>query len=304
MAEDISPTVARRQLRLVLREARERAQLTQQDVAEQMEWSHSKVIRIESGDNTIAPNDLRALLTYLGVTDRDRITELLGLTKIARTRQRAAWYQAPEYREFLTPALLRLIEYEAEAVAMRYYSVFYLPGPLQTLEYALANFRTLDEDEVSEEQQQHRADARVRRREAMVARRGQLTVYALFDESVFRRPVGGPEVFAEQLQHLIDYAATGQLRIRMIPFDFTAMVTNNASFELASLDEGDEGSEVLYRETGISDELVEDIRTVQRHHRRFDKIWQEADSEEDTIDFMRTRIAELRAPIRRRGSLK
>ena len=48
MAEDISPTVARRHLRLALREAREAANLTQLEVAEQMEWSLSKVIRIEN----------------------------------------------------------------------------------------------------------------------------------------------------------------------------------------------------------------------------------------------------------------
>ncbi|MFI7601372.1 helix-turn-helix domain-containing protein [Actinoplanes sp. NPDC049681] len=70
MAEGDSPTVARRRVRLALREAREAAGYTQLDVAEQMEWCLGKVVRIENGDVTNAPNDLRPLLTYLTVEDR------------------------------------------------------------------------------------------------------------------------------------------------------------------------------------------------------------------------------------------
>src|ERR1700760_1374648 len=101
MAEEVSPAVARRRLRLALREARESAGRTQQEVAEQMEWSLSKVIRIENGDNTIAPNDLRPLLTYLGVKDRELFASLTATAKIARQRQSAAWYRKAEFRDSL-----------------------------------------------------------------------------------------------------------------------------------------------------------------------------------------------------------
>src|SRR5882724_4466747 len=104
MAEDVSPTVARRRLRLAVREAREKAKLTQQEVAEQMEWSSSKVIRIENGDVTIAPNDLRPLLAFLSIRDKAVIGAHMSDAKIARRRQRAAWYTKPEIREHLTPA--------------------------------------------------------------------------------------------------------------------------------------------------------------------------------------------------------
>lgn len=87
MAEGDSPTVARRRVRMVLRDARESAGLTQLEVAEQMEWSLSKVIRIENGDVTIAPNDLRPLLSFLGVKDRTIVADMLATAKIARTRQ-------------------------------------------------------------------------------------------------------------------------------------------------------------------------------------------------------------------------
>src|SRR4051812_41553314 len=142
MAEEVSPAVARRRLRLALRDARERAGKTQQEVAEQMEWSLSKVIRIEAGDNTIAPNDLRPLLAFVGIKDRTVVNDLMAIAKIARKRQRQAWFQKPEYREHLTYAMRQQIEYEAEPEAIWYWSVFYMPGPLQTPEYAHANLES------------------------------------------------------------------------------------------------------------------------------------------------------------------
>ena len=298
MAEEVSPTVARRRLRLALREARERAKLTQHEVAEQMEWSSSKVIRIESGDVTIAPNDLRPLLAFLGIKDKATVADLLADAKIARRRQRAAWYQSPEYREHLTPAMMRLIEYEAEAKAIRYFQVFFMPGPLQTPDYARANL-AIFEDDLPEPQRHHRAQARRFRRDVVLSRLGELKIYALLDESVFRRPLGGPSVFLGQLREMYRLATDGLIKVRMVPFTFEGTMTNNATFDLLSLAEDDEASEVLYRETGLVDEIVEDREVTRRHHSRFDKIWHDADGEDDTIDFMRGRIAELEASIGR-----
>lgn len=301
MAEDVSPTIARRHVRLVLRDARERAKLTQPQVAEAMEWSLSKVIRIETGEVSIAPNDLRPLLAFLHVRDRAEVAELLALAKIARTRQRPAWYQTPEAKDHLTDAMRRLIEYETEAVEIRYYQIFYMPGPLQVLSYSVANLENFTDD-IPMETQRMRAESRQRRREAVLGRAGGgLTLYALLDESVFRRPLGGAEVLLEQVRDLNDLATAGKIRLRMIPFDFGSAVTNNATFDLVTLKSGkaEERSEVLYRETGLLDEIVED-KSVPRHHERFNKTWNAAASEEDTIDFMGSRIKDLEAQIRHR----
>lgn len=303
MAEDVSPTIARRHVRLALRDAREKAKLTQPQVAEAMEWSLSKVIRIENGDVSIAPNDLRPLLTFLNVKDRTLITELLALAKIARTRQRKAWYQQPGMRDHLTDAMLRLIEYEAEAVEIRYYQVYYFPGLLQTPAYGHANLETYTDDDIAEETRRIRVEIRQFRRETVLSRLGHgLTIYALLDESVFRRTLGVPEVFLEQLRDFYDLVTEGKIKLRMIPFDFDSAVTNNATFDLLTLKSGraEERSEVLYRETGLQDEIVED-HTVRKHHERFDKIWNAAVTEEDTIDFMGNRIKDLEAQIRHRN---
>jgi transcriptional regulator with XRE-family HTH domain len=300
VAEDISPTVARRHLRLAVREAREAANLTQLEVAESMEWSLSKVIRIENGDVRISPNDLRPLLALLNIKDRTIVADLLAFAKIARTRQRAAWYQRPEYREHMTEPLMRLIEYEAEADEIRYYQILLMPGPLQIPAYTRANLAHYEDGDIPAETRRYRAEARQLRREALLSRLGELRIHALLDESVFRRPVGGAEVFAEQLRDLHDLAAAGKVLVRMIPFSSSSGVTNNATFDLLTLRAGDPSSDVLYRETGLLDEIIEGGHATLRHHQRFEKIWHAAASEEDTIDFMRSRIKELEAQIRDR----
>jgi transcriptional regulator with XRE-family HTH domain len=288
MTEGDSPTIARRRVRLALREARERAKLTQVHVAEAMEWSHSKIIRIENGDVSISTNDLRPLLAYLGIKDRTVVASLLADARIARTRQQKAWYQAAEFRDTLTGDLRKLIEYEAEASEIRSYSIYYIPGPLQTPDYATALMARY-EDELSEDQRKWRIAARTKRRETLLARSSDVQILLMVDESVLRRTVGGPAVFAAQLRDLRDHSKDGSIRVRMVPFSLDASVTNNASFDLLKLGEG----EVLYRETGLGDEMIEDQGTAAKHRARWDRVWQEAADEEDTIQFIERRIKDL-----------
>ena len=306
MAEGVSPTVARRRVRIALREAREAAGYTQNEVAEAMCWSLSKVIRIEHSDVSIAPNDLRPLLGFLNVRDKARVSELVETAKVARTRQRRAWHQTPQYRAHLTGSLRKLIEYEAEAGWIHHYSVFHVPGPLQVPEYSIALTETWRE-ELAPDQIKFRVAARRQRHESVLARAGSLRITALLDESVLRRPVGGPAVLRAQLQELVRMSECGLLAVRVIRFDATVAMSYNAGFDILFLGaDGDLSNTVMYRETGVTDEILEDpargranasppltAGPVARHYERFLKLWNAADSEDDTIAFIQRRIREL-----------
>src|SRR4051794_27989546 len=102
MTSPESPAGARRRVRPAGREAREAKGLTQGHVAEAMEWSQSKVIRIESGEVTISPNDLRPLLAYLDIVDKATVERLVRDSRSAR--QRRMWWDEPQVREHLTEA--------------------------------------------------------------------------------------------------------------------------------------------------------------------------------------------------------
>src|SRR6185503_902046 len=101
-----SPAIARRRVRRAVRDARLAKGDTQTDVAEAMEWSQSKVIRIESGEVTISPNDLRPLLTYLGIVDKTTVDRLVRDSR--SSRQRRMWWDETRVRDHLTDASRQL----------------------------------------------------------------------------------------------------------------------------------------------------------------------------------------------------
>src|SRR6185437_15892392 len=93
-----SPVVQRRRLRGELRRMRQETGETQEQVASVMDWSLSKIIRIENGSVGISTNDLKVLLGHYGITDSDRIDELRALAKAA---SEPSWWS--KYREVASP---------------------------------------------------------------------------------------------------------------------------------------------------------------------------------------------------------
>jgi len=94
----VDPGEARRQLRQELRSLRDRSRLTQQRVAAELDWSLSKLIRIESGAIGVSVTDLRALLALYGVRDRNLTTILTGFARESRGRP---WWHS--YRDLVRP---------------------------------------------------------------------------------------------------------------------------------------------------------------------------------------------------------
>ncbi len=87
--------------------------LTQGQVAEAMEWSLSKVARIEAGEVSVSTDDLRRLLRFFGIVDSVQVRDLVEATKLSRARRK--WWDEASKQRTLTPALRQLIQYEADA---------------------------------------------------------------------------------------------------------------------------------------------------------------------------------------------
>jgi transcriptional regulator with XRE-family HTH domain len=120
-----SPAVAGRRLRLALRNAREARDLTQTDVAEELYWSLSKVNRMESGGVSTSGTDLRALLDLAAIIYPERVGYLIALGRAARRR---GWLDGARHWEYLTPALMQLVQFETKAMAIRSFQPTVLPG--------------------------------------------------------------------------------------------------------------------------------------------------------------------------------
>jgi transcriptional regulator with XRE-family HTH domain len=193
-----------------LKRAREAAGLTQEHVSRHFEWHAAKVTRIETARVAVTPRDVRDLLTLYGVADEDYREALITLARRSRER---TWLT--DYRDILRPG--NFVGLEAEAAAMRAWEPIVLPGLLQTEAYMRALVRTGR----SFDPPQHidrRIALRLKRQLRLTGPR-PLSLTAIVDESVVRRIIGGSDVMAAQLRHLIDAAQLPNVTLQILPFD-------------------------------------------------------------------------------------
>ena len=199
MGDSASPLMLRRRLRTELRTARLKKDLTQEQVARAMEWSLSKMNRIEKAKTGISANDLKALLRLYGITDKERIEELLALARAAR---QSPWWS--RYSDIAPPTLLELIEYEYAASAVSQFETIFVPGILQTDEYASAVLQGFYGEKSPAEQVAALVELRTRRRDLLTSENAPKFSFVL-DESVIHRLVGSPAIMSQQFMHLVRY---------------------------------------------------------------------------------------------------
>ncbi len=177
-----------------------------------MEWSLSKVIRIESGAVGVSANDLRALLGLYGITDMDRADELLDL---ARASRQSSWWS--RYRTDISAQYLQFIEYEEAASVLRMYEPLLLPGLLQTREYATAVIRELADPNDPESLLSTRIEIRMKRQELLDSDPPP-TIFCVLDEAAVRRMAAQRDVARGQLARLIELGTRPNISLEIVPF--------------------------------------------------------------------------------------
>ncbi|WP_238006682.1 helix-turn-helix transcriptional regulator [Dactylosporangium sp. AC04546] len=296
MATGDSPAGARRRLRLEIRKAREATGRTQGQVAEALNWSLSKVNRIENGDVTISSTDLDALLRLLGVSDSALIERMAADARAARKRGRG-WWDEPRFREHVRPTTLQMLQFESEASAIRAFNYAVIPGLLQTREYAEAAIGNVTGD-LSPEARVVRTDLRMLRQRKLRSR-PDVQCLVILDELLLQRTVGSAAVMAEQLRTLTDAARRANVVIRLLPRETSWPYIAIGTFILFDFDNVD--SAVLYREFSLTDEIVHSADVVNAHRARFEQMWHSCLSEEASVAVIEAAHASLRAALVRRG---
>src|SRR4051794_7678193 len=125
-----TPVAEHRKLRQALRHARDSLNLTQKEVAEALDWSTSKLIRIEKGTVGISVTDLKALLLHYRVTDLDEVDRMVAMVRASKM---SAWWH--EYRDAYSQDFITFLGLEASAVRIRQFQSVVAPGLLQTPGY-------------------------------------------------------------------------------------------------------------------------------------------------------------------------
>jgi transcriptional regulator with XRE-family HTH domain len=244
------PTVGRRRLRTALRRARETAGITQESAATSMDWSLSKLIRIESGAVTVSTNDVRALLALYGVTDRNLVDELLNVARVARRR---TWWSS--FRDTVPSAYASYIGLEAEASEVCFFQPIAVPGLLQTEAYARTIVPVDGPDQVAEEQIQPRVAIRLARQREVLGRSDPPDIRVVIDEAVLRRMTGSVEVMREQLRHLVALGNEEHITIQVLPFSAGNNSVNGPFIILRYPDPAD--SDVVYVESALFWDVVD-----------------------------------------------
>jgi transcriptional regulator with XRE-family HTH domain len=241
--------VRQRRLRVELRKARDEAGLTQEQVADHLDWSLSKMIRIESGAVNISTTDLKALLALYSATE-EQTTELVALAKSARER---AWWSG--YKKILSAPYYELIGYESAASIIRQYHNMAVPGLLQTQDYAQAYVAGMLPKERAGDVEAL-VEVRMRRQE-ILEQDDPAQFYFILDESVVRRLIGGSHVMRSQLRHLAELTTQPHITIEVVPFSAGVNPGLRGSFTLLEFP-SPEDDDVLHLESPDSIRVTRD----------------------------------------------
>ncbi|WP_343069370.1 DUF5753 domain-containing protein [Streptomyces olivoverticillatus] len=182
------------------------------------------------------------------------------------------------------------MSFEAEACAVRNYESLFIPGLLQTEDYARAVIKGVLPMASAREIEQ-RVQARVER-QVVLGKADPLNLWAIMDEAALRRTVGGPEVMHEQMQHLIAAASEPHMTLQVIPFSAGAHAGMPGSFVLMSFPDV-EDPEIIYIDSMAGDLFLEAEADVRRYGAIFDNLRAVALSPDDTSNLIASVAKEL-----------
>lgn len=218
MANIVVPALNRLKLGRMLCEFREHGGLTQDQAAADLDISDSTLSRIEKGQTAPHPLAVRAMLElyYVSRDDWDDILEL------AREAKRGAWWQV------LGISAQAYVALESEAVAVRNFEPAFIPGLLQTEEYACEVFK------LDDPRRRSRSLAiRMNRQERLRAAE-PLRLHAVIDENALVRPIGTERVRRDQLLHLVDLAELLKVTVQVLPQRLGVNVGMRGAFAVLS----------------------------------------------------------------------
>jgi transcriptional regulator with XRE-family HTH domain len=251
-----APSVRLRRLGAQLRDLREERGLTQEDVARRTGKDRSTLYRLETAQQRPQRATLIQLLDLYQV-DEPRRGELLMLLREATQR---GWMQP--YRSELPGVYSDYIGFEEEARAISNYESLYIPGLLQTEDYARAQLHgTLPHATAAEIG--NRVTARLERQQ-LLAREDPPRLWAIIDEAAARRQVGSPQVMAAQIARLAEAAAQPHITIQLIPFDAGAHPGMDGSFVVLEFPDPADRA-IVYTESAAGGLFLEEEDEIRRY---------------------------------------
>ena len=274
-----SPTVRRRELGAMLRALRNTLGLTVEQVAERLLCSPSKVSRMETGQRGATLRDVRDLCDIYGVNDPAQREHMAAL---ATEGKKQGWWQSFELDYFST-----YVGLEEEATSLSYYQSAAVPGLLQTPAYTRA-MHEIALPELTPERIERMIEVRLKRQQLLV-RDPPLRVWAVLDEAVLHRHVGGVSVMEKQMERLVEVASLSSVTLQVIPFGAGAHPAMESTFNI--LDFREPTPSVVYIEGLVGFMYLERPQDISRYQMVFEHLCAQALTPRESVELISTMAA-------------
>jgi transcriptional regulator with XRE-family HTH domain len=279
------PTVLRIVLGTQLRRLREASGITREAAGDAIRASHAKISRLELGRVGFKERDIVDLLTLYGVTAPGEREEFLGLAR--RANARGWWHQHGN----LLPSWFEMyLGLEQAASVIRTYQVQFVPGLLQSEEYARSVILVGHQDESADD-----IDRRVRlrmTRQKMLTEPGAPQLWAVIDEAALSRPFGSPRVMREQLEYLLEMTTLPNVTVQVLPFDFGIHAAAGGPFTILRFAEADL-PDIVYLEQLNSAVYLDKRNEVEDYLAVMERVSVQAETPIDTKVLLREKLAEM-----------
>ncbi len=273
------PTVRRILLGSQLRRLREAKGVTREEAGYLIRASESKISRMELGRVSFKERDVIDLLVRYGVEDE---SERVALVTLAREANAPGWWH--QYNDVLPDWFQTYVGLEEAATILRVYEVQFVPGLLQTADYARAVIARAWPGTQAEEVER-RVSIRITRQE-MLTKEGGPRLWAVVDEAALRRPVGGTKVFRSQLEHLIEVTRDPKITLQVTPFRLGGHAAEAGAFTIMRFPEEDL-PDVVYLEQLTSALYLDKREDVDRYGEVMELLSVESEPPERTADILR-----------------
>ncbi|MGB9377366.1 MAG: helix-turn-helix transcriptional regulator [Mycobacteriales bacterium] len=270
------PTVLRILLGAQLRKLREAKGVSREEAGYTIRASESKISRMELGRVGFKERDVSDLLILYGMT---RAEEREALLRLVGEANAPGWWH--RFADVLPSWFQSYVGLEAAASLIRSYEVQFVPGLLQTEEYARAVI-SLGRTGTSDLAVDQRVTLRIARQQVL-SRARPVRVWAVLDEAVIRRPIGGPEVMRGQLEHLIAVTKAPNVTLQIIPFGAGGHAAAGGAFSILRFPD-EQMPDVVYSEQLTSGLYLDKREDVDRYLEAMERLCLEADEPDRTTD--------------------
>ncbi|GAA3012813.1 helix-turn-helix domain-containing protein [Streptomyces fulvorobeus] len=272
-----SSTVLGRRLGSELLRLRDESGKTQQQAAQVISATNSKIVKMERGWVPMRDPDIRTLCEFYGLEDAKLVSRLLEVARLDRERRKAKgwWNQYPELR-----SLVEYVALEDIATGVRTWQGAFVPGLLQTPDYARA-LAVGNADWDDPEEIERFVEAKVAR-QARLADSNPLALWAIVAEGALRQLVGGREVMRAQLERLSEAAAEPNVTVQVVPFLAGSHPGMTGAFSVVSFAEPG-AMDVVYMDTTSSTLWLESEKDAARHNVTFGRIARNGLAPRDSI---------------------